>query len=95
MFTDKDGWPKVFEEAIAARWNSPPPAGPGPMVVEHSLSQNVSQIVAASVVKNLNYLTSTFKSKFVGNIIQNIQLAAAYLSVLTVVGQFLLIRLWL
>lgn len=44
--------------------------------------------MAAAVVQNLTRLTSTLQSKFIGNIIQNIQLAAAYLSLMTVVSCF-------
>lgn len=58
------------------------------MVVEEPLTQ-VSQQLAASVVRNLRRLTSTMQSKFVGNIMQNIQLAAAYVGVITVVSEFL------
>ena len=85
VITDKDGWPGIFEEAIGALWNSPLNIAPGPIVVEQSPSQTVSQKVAASVVQNLNHLTLVFQSKFVGNIIQNIQLAASYLSIMTLV----------
>lgn len=86
VLTEKEGWPKIFEEAICARWNTPPPSSSAPMIVEQSMSQDVSQKVAALVVQNLTFLKSTFRSKFVGNIIQNIHLAAAYLNVLTVVS---------
>lgn len=55
------------------------------MLVEQSLT-HVSQQIAASVVQNLTYLKTSLQSKFVGNIIQNIQLAAAYLSLITVVS---------
>lgn len=76
---------QVFEEAIVALWNSPPNVTPDPIVVEQSPSKTVSERVAASVVRNLTDLTRTFKSKYVGNIIQNIQLAASYLSIMTLV----------
>lgn len=85
MITESDGWPGVFEEAIIALWNTPPTASPTPIAVEQSLSQNVHQKVAASVVQNLHHLTLTFQSKFVGNIIQNIQLAASYLGIMMLV----------
>lgn len=85
VLTDKDGWPKIFEEAIIAKWNTPPLPPSRPMVAEKSMTQ-VPQQIAASVVQNLTYLTSTLQSKFVGNIIQNIQLAAAYLSLITIVS---------
>lgn len=85
MITETDGWPGVFEDAIAALWNSPPHAAPGRIMIQHSPSQTVSQKVAASVVENLHHLRLAFQSKFVGNIIQNIQLAASYLSIMTLV----------
>lgn len=88
MLLDSDGWPKVFEEAIFARWNSPPPSHSSPMIIDQSSTQKLSQQIAASVVQNLTHLTSSFKSKFVGNIIQNIELAVAYLSVMLVVRPF-------
>lgn len=85
MLTEPEGWPKVFEDAIIARWNAPPLAPSTAALPEQSLTQKVSQQIAVSVVRNLTNLSSTLKSKFVGNIIQNIQLAAAYLSVMLVV----------
>lgn len=85
MITQGDGWPGIFEDAIMALWNSPPHPPCGPMVVEQSLSQTVSQKVAASVVENLSHLAFISESRFVGNIIQNIQLAASYLSIMTLV----------
>lgn len=59
-----------------------------PVVVDQSLTQvsQVSQQMAASVVQNLTYLTSTLQFKFIGNIIQNIQLTAECLSLITVVS---------
>lgn len=84
--TEGDGWPSVFEEALAARWNQPPTAPPQHTIQENSMSSSVPQKVTASVIQNLTHLTSTFKSKSVGNIIQNIQLAASCLSVMTVVS---------
>lgn len=55
------------------------------MVMEEVLTQNVSQKVAVSVVQNLRHLKLAFQSKYVGNIIQNIQLAASYLGIMMLV----------
>lgn len=55
------------------------------MAVEHTESQTVSQKVATSVVQNLSHLAFVSESRFVGNIIQNIELAASYLSIMTLV----------
>lgn len=88
VLLDTEGWPKVFEDAIIARWNSPPFSHPSPMAIDQSSTQNVSQQIAASVVRNLTRLSSSFKSKFVVNIIQNIELAAVYLSLMLVVRPF-------
>lgn len=85
VITEKDGWPTVFEEAIVALWNTPPTDASRPMMVEQPLALNVSQKVAASVVQNLRHLTLSFQSKFVHNIIQNIQLAASYLGIMLLV----------
>lgn len=85
MITETDGWPGIFEEAIVAIWNTPTAVPTAQIAVQHSSSQNVSQKVAATVVQNLNHLSLTFRSKYVGNIIQNIQLAASYLSIMTLV----------
>lgn len=87
MITEDPGWPGIFEEAIGALWssNSTPNAAPNPPTVLQTPGQSVSQKVAAFVVQNLTHLSTTFKSKSVGNIIQNIQLAAGYLNIMTLV----------
>lgn len=85
MITEGNGWPGIFEDAIGALWNSPPQPSRGPMAVEHTESQTVSQKVATSVVQNLSHLAFVSESRFVGNIIQNIELAASYLSIMTLV----------
>lgn len=86
MITEGDSWPGIFEEAIIALWNTPTTTKMTPMVVDQYSSQNVSQKIGTTVVKNLNNLTSRFCLKFVGNIIQNIKLAASYLSIMTLVS---------
>lgn len=78
----------IFEEAIVARWHSPAPDIQAPAVVAETSLKNVAQKVAASVLRNLGQLTETFKSKQMGNIINNIELAASYLSVMTLVSGF-------
>ena len=59
-------------------------ASRGPIITTQP-SQNVPHQVAASVVKNLGHLTESFQSKSIGNIINNIQLAASYLAIMTLV----------
>lgn len=85
MITEGNGWPGIFEDAIAARWNSPPQPSSGSMAFEEPLSQTVFEKVATSVVRNLSHLAFFSESRFVGNILQNIQLAASYLSIMTLV----------
>ncbi|KAE9389205.1 hypothetical protein BT96DRAFT_947038 [Gymnopus androsaceus JB14] len=85
FLTENQGWPKIFEDAIVARWNArtssaPPPA---PSTDTLSSSHSVPQTVAASVAKNLRNLSDTFRSKYHGNILNNIQLAASYLSIMS------------
>lgn len=45
----------------------------------------MSQKVAASVVENLGRLKDAFRSKYMANIISNIELAASYLGIMTMV----------
>ncbi|KAE9383933.1 hypothetical protein BT96DRAFT_1008618 [Gymnopus androsaceus JB14] len=71
VITEKDGWPTIFEEAVIARWNTNTPVSGsrGPIITKQSSPQNVSQ--------------KAIQSKALGNIIHNIQLAASYLSIMT------------
>lgn len=90
IITEKDSWPSIFEEAIAARWNAPITETLRPIVFQPPSHQGVPQQVAASVVQNLGNLKKAFQSKHMGNIINNIELAASYLSIMTLVCQLLL-----
>ncbi|KAE9384537.1 hypothetical protein BT96DRAFT_950498, partial [Gymnopus androsaceus JB14] len=77
FLTENQGWPKIFKDAIVARWNAR-------NFICASSRSHVPQTVAASVAKNLRNLSDTFRSKYHGNILNNIQLAASYLSIMVI-----------
>lgn len=84
--TEKDGWPSIFADAFIARRNTKPANNTEvPVHVEEGSLQNVAQKVAASVIQNLGLLKATFRSKYMANIISNIELAASYLAIMTLV----------
>jgi hypothetical protein len=90
VITEGDGWPRVFEDAIVARWNhqrSPPKPSAIP---SHKADQAVSAKIAQSVAFNLNSLRQDYKGKQYAHILSNIQLAASYFGIMTLVCYLLL-----
>ncbi|KAF5361225.1 hypothetical protein D9757_013232 [Collybiopsis confluens] len=89
IITENDGWPRILEDAFLARRNDRQKQQKNGITSESvnisgpSSTQNVSRKVAESVFHNLQHLNKTHQSKQFDNIISNIQLAAAYLSVMT------------
>lgn len=84
--TEKDGWPSIFADAFIARWNTKSVNNPTvPVHVDEPSTENVAQKVARSVIRLLGHLKVTFRSRYMQNIISNIELAAAYLAIMTLV----------
>lgn len=78
------GWPKIIEEAVLARLSKPPTYdAPTSAASEGS----VLRLLANAVKLNLTHLRTTAHAKQFQNIVANIDLAAAYLSIMTVVSK--------
>src|SRR5579875_289004 len=86
--TENDGWPRVFEEAILARWASDKPISTpyAPFVPPTTTPQTTSERVVGIVSQNLRQLGRTYHSKLYNNIISNIELAASYLNIMNLVN---------
>ena len=87
VITERDGWPQVFEDAIVARWASDKPLSTPytPSILPTTTPQSTSKRVVGLVAWNLRQLGRTYQSKQYSNIIANIQLAASYLNIMTLV----------
>jgi hypothetical protein len=85
--TDPSGWPHIFQEAVIARWaNGGSPATPSFDILLPSASYaNESHVVAHSVVHSLQQLRSMTQLKKYENILINIQLAASFLGIMSLV----------
>lgn len=86
--TEPPGWPRIFEEAIIARWancNQATEISDEDSGVPET--GDVFQRTAQSLRQNLRHVRKSLHSKHYGNIVTNIELAAAYLSIMTLVYQ--------
>ncbi|KAF5341461.1 hypothetical protein D9757_015295 [Collybiopsis confluens] len=92
QLTQKPGWPSIFEEASAARWTHRGGVGASPSDALHPV--NAAQTIAQSALQNLTSIHHRLQAKSYSNILMNIELAAAYLSVMTLVGDTLLCVCW-
>ena len=87
VLTENDGWPRVFEEAIIARWARDKPLSTPylPSVTPTNTPQSTSEQVVELVAQNLHQLGRMYQSKQYSNIISNVQLAALYLNIMALV----------
>ncbi|KAF5344299.1 hypothetical protein D9757_015377 [Collybiopsis confluens] len=87
QLTQIPGWPTVIEEALFARWSHRGPNSTVPSIPSSALpscdSGDPAHSLARSVLLNLTGIHQNAKSKQYANIVTNIELAAAYLGVMT------------
>ncbi|KAF5365357.1 hypothetical protein D9757_013777 [Collybiopsis confluens] len=87
QMVQKPGWPTIIEEAVFARWShhGSNPTLPSTLAVPSSScdSGDAAHSLARSVLLNLSGIHQNAKAKQYANIVTNIELAAAYLGVMT------------
>lgn len=90
VLLEEPGWPQIFADAVVARWNSnktahPPANAPSSESTSSTTLEEPALVIAKAVIRNLNLIKVVDHSRQFSNIITNIQLAAAYLSIMSLV----------